>query len=108
VDLRAYFQKMRKIEAEIPEESPVIVSLETPEGGKADRLTEVRRLLAARMVVEGRARLATEKEASDFRREQAKPYELARRREAAGVPTGILSEQDLKAIRKTLQPEKRD
>lgn len=108
MDLRAYYQKIRKTESEIPDENPVIVSVETSEGGRAGRLTEVKRPLAARMVVEGRARLATEQEAADFRKEQGQAYELARRREAAKLPGGVLSEQDLKAIRSVLRPGKQE
>src|SRR5947209_5265176 len=108
MDLRSYYQKMRKIEAEIPEENAVIVSIETSDGGTAGRTTEVKRELAARMVVEARARLATAQEAAEFRRGQNKTYEEARRRESAGLTGGVLSEQDLKAIRNTLRPGKQD
>ena len=58
MDLRAYYQKIRKVEAEIKDPVVTIVSLETPEGGKAGTKTEVPRGLAARMIVEGRAELA--------------------------------------------------
>lgn len=108
MDLRVFYQKMRKLESEISAEHVVIVSIETSEGGAAGRMTEVARPLAARMVVEGRARLATETEATEFRREQTKAYEQARRKEAAAQNSGILSEQDLKAIRIALRPAKQD
>lgn len=108
MDLRAYFQKVRKTEAEIPEESAVIVSLETGDGGTAGRLTEVTRSVAARMVVDGRARLATECETREFRQAQAKAYELVCERQARSVRGGVLSEHDLKAIRNTLRPGKQD
>ncbi len=98
---------MRKIEKEIPDENTVVVSVETSDGGTAGRMTEVKRGVAAQMVVEGRARLATDQEATEFQRDQAKAYEQARRREAAGYG-GILSEQDLKAIRNTLRAAKQD
>ena len=35
MDLRVYYQKIRKIEAELPEPFVVVVSRETPDGGKA-------------------------------------------------------------------------
>jgi hypothetical protein len=108
MDLRTYYQKMRKIEADIPEENAVIVSVETSDGGTPGRTTEVKRELAARMLVEGRARIATEQEAAEFRGEQSRAYEQARRREGAGLHAGVLSEQDLKAIRNTLRPGKQD
>ena|SRR5579884_615685 len=108
MDLRAYYQKIRKTEAEIPEESAVIVSLDTGDGGVAGRISEVGRELAARMVVESRARLADEAEAAEFRQQQEKQWEQARRREAAMHRGGVLSEQDLKAIRNTMRPGKQE
>jgi hypothetical protein len=58
MDLRAYYQNMRKIEAGITEPVVVIVSRETPDGGKAGVKNEVTRAVAARMIAEGRAELA--------------------------------------------------
>ena len=62
MDLRVYFQKLRSIEANIPTSYVVVVSQETPDGGRAGVQTEVRREMAARLVIEGRARLASEEE----------------------------------------------
>ena len=67
MDLRAYYSKIRRVEAEMPEESVVMVSLETPEGGKAGTRTEVPRPLAARLVVDGKAEIASPEEAAEFR-----------------------------------------
>jgi len=103
MDLRAYYQKIRKLEAQIPDESAVIVSMETSDGGSPGHLNEVRRELAARMVVEGRARLATDEEATAFRQQQAKTYEQARQEEAAAQRRGVLTEPELRAIRSALR-----
>jgi hypothetical protein len=62
MDLRAYYQKIRKIEAGIELPAAVIVSRETPEGGKPGVRTEVPRRVAARLVVEEKADLATPEE----------------------------------------------
>jgi hypothetical protein len=67
MDLRAYYQKIRSIEADIKEESVVIVSRETEDGGRAGVRTEVPRRVAARMVVEEKADLATAEAAAEFR-----------------------------------------
>jgi hypothetical protein len=67
MDLRLFYQKMRKLESEIKDAHVVVVSLETPDGGKPGRLTEVNRENAARLVVEGRALLASDEEAAAFR-----------------------------------------
>ena len=65
MDLRAYYQKIREMEGRLPEPC-VVVSLETSDGGKAGVRTEVNRQVAARMVVEGRARVASEEETREF------------------------------------------
>jgi hypothetical protein len=66
MDLRMFYQKMRKLEQEITGEHVVLVSLETPDGGKAGIKTEVTRENAAKMIVEGRARMATKGEAAEY------------------------------------------
>jgi hypothetical protein len=66
MDLRGYYQKIREIEAKIAEAFAVIVSLESSDGGKAGTQTEVSRALAAKMIVEGLARLATPEEKRAF------------------------------------------
>ncbi|HML15631.1 MAG TPA: hypothetical protein VK419_01345 [Bryobacteraceae bacterium] len=67
MDLRAYYQKIRRIEAGLRDPSVVIVSRETPDGGRAGVKTQVPRALAARMIVEEKADLATPEEAEEFR-----------------------------------------
>ncbi len=65
MDLKAYYQKIRDMEGQLPEPC-VVVSVETADGGKAGVRTEVSRQVAARMVVEGRARVASEEETREF------------------------------------------
>jgi uncharacterized Fe-S cluster-containing radical SAM superfamily enzyme len=77
MDLRAFYQKLRKIETEIIEPFVIVASKETPDGGRAGVLTQVGRRIAARMIAEGVASLAEEAEASRYREESA-----AARREA--------------------------
>jgi hypothetical protein len=80
MDLRAYYQKICKVEAEISEPYVVLVSRETPEGGKPGVKTDVPRSLAAKLIVEDQATLATPEEAAQFR------TETARRRRAVQGP----------------------
>ena len=78
MDLRAYYRRVREVEATITDEHPVLVSLATPEGGREGVRTEVSKPNAARMIAEGRARLATAEEAQEFletRREAERQYE---------------------------------
>lgn len=64
MDLRQYFRKIREVEASITEAYPLVTSLATEDGGKAGVTCEVPRYEAARTIVEGRARLATDEEKS--------------------------------------------
>jgi hypothetical protein len=58
MELRNYFQKIKQVESTIAELFTLVVSLETGDGGKAGTLTEVSRSLAAKLIVNGLARLA--------------------------------------------------
>ena len=66
MDLKVFYQKMRKLEQEITSDHIVVVSLETSDGGKPGIKTEVSRENAARMMVEGRCRLATKSETAEY------------------------------------------
>jgi hypothetical protein len=59
MDSRIYYQKIRDVEAKIPGAYTTVVSLATVDGGKAGTMTEVPRRVAAKMVVDGTATLAT-------------------------------------------------
>ena len=63
MDLRVYYQRIRDMQQTIGDSFAVVVSRETPDGGKPGVKSEVPRDLAARMIVDGRARLASEEEA---------------------------------------------
>jgi hypothetical protein len=67
MDLRAYYQQIRQVESELEEGSVVMVSLETPYGGKPGTRTEVPRRLAARLIVDGDAVPASPDESAEFR-----------------------------------------
>lgn len=67
MDLKLYFQNIRTIEATIPGPHAVIVSLETSDGGRAGLFSEVTRDVAAKLVAQGKARLADEREAQEFK-----------------------------------------
>ncbi|MGD0498502.1 MAG: hypothetical protein ABSC23_08695 [Bryobacteraceae bacterium] len=67
MDLTAYYKRLRDVEGAIKEPFPIVVSLDTPDGGKAGALTETPRWLAARMIAQGQAKLASADEAKAFR-----------------------------------------
>jgi hypothetical protein len=62
MDLKQFYRKIRQVESEIVDQYPLVVSLATDDGGKSGILSEVPRYQAARMIVEGRVRLASEDE----------------------------------------------
>lgn len=83
MDLRQYFRKIREVEATLSDQYPVVTSLETADGGKSGTISEVPRAVAAKLIVEGRAALATEAERERFRQEQQEAKTVAERAEAA-------------------------
>ncbi len=83
MDLRQYFQKIRQLEASIAEKYPLVTSLETEDGGKAGVVSEVPRYEAARTIVEGKARLATDEEKQAFQERLAAALKAAEELEAA-------------------------
>ena len=108
MDLRVFFQKLRKIEQEIVEPHVVVVSEETPDGGRAGQLTEVSRSNAARLILEGHAHLATAEQTAKFRSAARKAVEEAEQRMIAEkVQVTVVSEADLRAMKSATRAEKR-
>jgi len=100
MDLKIFYQKVRDAETQIADDPTVVVSFETSDGGKADVLSEVPRPVAARMIVEAKARRASEQESAEYRQQM----EGARRRveEEASVrrvQVTVISESELRSIR---------
>lgn len=77
MELRAYYQKIRQIEAEIREESVVVTSLATPDGGRAGVRTEVPRSVAARLIADEKVVLASDEEALEFLAETERKWKAA-------------------------------
>jgi len=96
VDVKQYYRKVGEAESNIHEQYPLLVSLETEDGGKAGVMSEVTREIAAKMIVEGRAALATQADKEQYCERQAsakksvESAELARR-----VQVAIISETDV-------------
>ena len=94
MDLKKYFRKIREIEDSITEPYVLVSSLETADGGRPGVVSEVPRSLAARMMAEGRAALASKEEQEayfermDAARAAAQKAELARRLQVTIVSEG--------------------
>jgi len=67
MDLRSYYKKVHDAEASFKGNEVVVMSLATSEGGKEGVLTEAPRGVAAKLIAETRARVATNDEAREFR-----------------------------------------
>jgi hypothetical protein len=100
MDLRVYYQKIRELERSFKDSFPIVVSQETPEGGVAGVMTETPVYIAARMVVEGQARLSSDAEAKDFLAQKAEAKRTADQMEASKrMQFTVVSEKDLQALR---------
>lgn len=108
MDLRLFYQKLRKVEQEITDPHVLVVSNETPDGGRAGQKSEVSRSIAARLIVEGRARLAGAEEAAEYRAavEQAR-HEAEQHTLAQKIQVNVVSEADFRAVKSASRPEKR-
>lgn len=99
VDLKQYFKKIREVEARLEEEYPIVTSLETPDGGRAGIVCEVAREVAAKMIVEGRAAIATEEQREEYRRQQAEAKAMLEKAELAKrVQVAIIADPASTAI----------
>lgn len=108
MDLRMFYQKLRKLEQEIADPHVVVVSHETPDGGKAGQKTEVSRASAARLILEGRARLASAEETAEYHRAIEQALKDAEQREMSSrVQLNVISDNDLRAIKGAARPDKR-
>lgn len=97
MDLRAFFRKVREKEQELLTTTTgqhlIVASLETPDGGRPGVLTEVSRLVAARLIVEGKATLANPEEMLEYYERAAAARQAAEEDSAA-----------LDAFRRTFSP----
>lgn len=109
MDLRVYFQKIKQVEQTIEGAFAVIVSQETSDGGIPGVLTEVHRASAAQLIVEAKARLATQDEADAFQLSKVQAKEELERAALAGrVQLSLVSDSELKAIKSVLKGAKKE
>ena len=101
MNLKQYYDKIREIEGKIAEAFTLVVSHDTADGGKAGTVTEVPRRLAAKMIVDGIARLAREEEQKAFESVQAEAIRIAEQAAAAAkVQIAVLSSNELERLRR--------
>jgi len=108
MDLKSYYRRMREVEAEIPEESVVLVSRATPDGGRAGLLVEAPRAVAARLIAEGAAERAPAPQAAEFRKGlQAARVQEEGRRAAARIQVSVITEAEARALSEAAKSETR-
>jgi hypothetical protein len=99
MDVRTYYQRIRDVEAKISTPYTVVISQPTDDGGKPGVKVEVPRRLAAKMAVEGSARLGTADEVTAFQEAQAEVYKAAQEAAtAARVEVTMVSSDELKKL----------
>jgi hypothetical protein len=100
MDMRQFYKKIKEFEAGITNEEVIVVSNDTPDGGKAGVMSELKRSLAARMLTEGKVRLATEEEVQSFQLEKEAEYSRAQEvLSSSKVQIAVISEAEMKAIK---------
>ena len=107
MDLRDFFKRIREIEAAIESPFTLVVSNATPDGGKAGVVVETPRHIAARMIAEGRARLATPDEMAAH--EEAIGLALLEAEEAAladRVQVAVVSDIEMEGFKKRTRLKK--
>jgi len=105
MDLRLYYQKIRDAEAKIKDEFPLVVSQETADGGKAGTLTEVPRHIAAKLLVEGLAQLASPAQRQAFVNAMTEAKRVADEFAAAAqVHVTVLSSSELEKLKNPKAP----
>lgn len=98
MDIRVYFQKVREMEASITDPYVVVVSLETPEGGKPGCMTEVSRTAAAQLIVDAKGRLATGAERSAFYKSAQDALSAAEEERLAGkIQLTVVSDSSVRS-----------
>ena len=104
MDLRQFYRKIKEFEEGIKSEEVIVVSNETSDGGKAGVKSELKRPIAARMLAEGRVRLATEAEAQLFHHEKEDAYKRGQDiLSSSKIQLAVLTESEMKAIKSALK-----
>jgi hypothetical protein len=98
MDLRQYFKKIKDTEALIEDQYPLLVSLETTDGGKPGAIVEVSRQEAARAIVENRAVLASADQKTAHHIREAARRKLAEKAELTKrLQIAIVSDSEFRA-----------
>lgn len=102
MDLKDYYGKIRKQMDELSGEYVVVVSKSTTDGGRAGVLTEVTKFVAAKMVVDERAQIATPEQTAEYYKELRAAHEEVKAEEDRGKAViDLFSKAGFEALKKT-------
>jgi hypothetical protein len=108
MDLKTYYHHIRERAAELPDEFVVVASLATPDGGRAGVMTEVTRQQAAKLIVERRARLATDEETNEFLQDKQERHKTAEEQAAASrLHLTVVSDKTFRLLESQAPPSKK-
>jgi len=100
MDLQIYYKKIRETQESLPDAPVVLISLETPDGGRAGVRTEVPPRIAAKMIVEGCARVASAEETRQFQEQKAEAKRQADQISAASrMQVTVISPNELRKLK---------
>ncbi len=98
MDVKQYFRRLREVEESFVDKYPVVISLETPDGGKAGLIAETSSHVAAKMIVEGRAVLANaEQKAAYYEHHEATKRAAEKAELAKRVQVAIIADPEFQA-----------
>jgi hypothetical protein len=99
MDLRKFYRKIREVQATISDEFVYIASIETADGGRNGVVNEVNRELAARLIVEGKAALASPDQIETFHSTNAETRKRLEKTEIAKkIQVAIISEPEERPV----------
>jgi hypothetical protein len=107
MDMRVFYRKVREMEEQLHEDPVVVISLETPDGGKPGVPAEVSRRNAARLIVEGRVQLASVEQSAGFREAQREAKMAADEMEAARkMQFTVVASSEMRNLKSGTRPPK--
>lgn len=108
MNLKDYYQEITAQEAEIEESFALVISLATPNGGRAGIASEVNRVIAAKLIVDKQARLASPEEVKKLRADRVEKQRL---NDLASLQERVrmtrLAEDELRALKLAMQPSRK-
>lgn len=105
--LEKYFSRIEEIEQTIDTPFVSIVSEQTSDGGRAGVVSEVSRETAARLVAEGRARIASPAESRQYREQAQRAFDAARNVPSAKIcDTLARPDEQIRPERRPVRPGK--